>query len=115
MNQRATPTPGRSEVELPGNMNPVLAMLGFLPMMTIILIALALALEKTPIPLIILLILVAGCCVMLSWTALQVLLGGKLTFDDEGLDGSSFSVGRALPVVINRGLQSHAGNGHIWR
>jgi len=60
-------------------------MLGFLPMMTVILIALALAVEKTPLPLMVLLILVAGCCVMLSWTALQVLIGGKLTVDDDGL------------------------------
>ncbi len=91
------PTPGRSEIELPGNMNPVLAMLGFLPIMTVILIALALALEETPIPLIVLLILVAGCCVMLSWTALQVLLGGKLTFDDEGLTVQRFLSEKCYP------------------
>ena len=39
MNKRPTATPGQTEIELPGNINPVLAMLGFLPMMTIILIA----------------------------------------------------------------------------
>lgn len=85
MNKPAMPLANKNEIELPGNMNPVLAMLGFLPMMTIIMIGLALAVEKTPIPLIILLLLVAGCCVMLSWAALQVLLGGKLTFDENGL------------------------------
>lgn len=85
MNQTATTKSGRNEVELPGNLNPVLAVLGFLPVMTMILVALALAVEETPLPLMILLVLVIGCCAMLSLTALQVLLGGKLSFDDEGL------------------------------
>ncbi|MGI9475721.1 MAG: hypothetical protein ACR2PI_03385 [Hyphomicrobiaceae bacterium] len=85
MNKRAMPLPNKNEIELPGNMNPVLALLGFLPVMIIIMIALALAVENTPIPLMILLVLVCGCCVMLSWTALQVLLGGKLTLGEDSL------------------------------
>lgn len=85
MNKRAMALPNKNEIELPGNMNPVLALLCFLPIMTIIMIVLALAVEETSIPLMVLLVLVGGCCAMLSWTALQVLLGGKLTFDESGL------------------------------
>ncbi|MFT5509697.1 MAG: hypothetical protein ACI89J_002784 [Hyphomicrobiaceae bacterium] len=85
MIQSSTPMMNKNEVELPGNMNPVLATLAFLPMMAIVLIALALAVEETPIPLIVLFVFVVGCCGMLSWTALQAMLGGKVTFDEDGL------------------------------
>ena len=97
MNKREPAPRGQAEIELPGTINPVLAVLGFLPLMTIIMIALALAVEQTPMPLMILLLLVAGCCAMLSFTALQVLLGGKLTFDDEGLTVHRFLSEQRFP------------------
>lgn len=74
------------ELELPVRMHPVIAMLAFLPMMALILILLTLVVEKTPpIPLLVLFTAVAGCCVMLSWTALKTMLGGRLTLTSEGL------------------------------
>lgn len=85
MKQRSKQKSGKDGIELPGNMHPVLALLAFLPLVTAIMIMLALFVEETPFPLIVLFVFVLGCCVLLSWTALQMLLGGKLTFDDAGL------------------------------
>lgn len=85
MNKAARSVTGNKEIELPGSMNPVLATLAFLPLMAIVLIALALAIEEAPIPLMILLAIVAGCCAMLSHTALKLMMAGKLKLDEDGI------------------------------
>lgn len=86
MHVPAAPLKGSTEIDLPGRIHPVLAMLAFLPMMATILIALALLVEDLPpIPLVVILGVVLVCCAMLSWTALQIMLGGKLIIEQDGL------------------------------
>lgn len=97
MNQAATSVTGNKEIELPGSMNPVLATLAFLPMMAILLIALSLAVEEAPILLMILLAIVGICCAMLSYTALKLMMGGKLTFDDNGITVQRFLSEETFP------------------
>lgn len=82
----AGPRIGQGPIEIPGRLHPVLALTTFVPVLTIIMISLVLAVEvMPPIPLLILLLLVVGCCLMLVVTSLQVMLGGKITMDQEGL------------------------------
>ena len=86
MNAPAAPLKGNTEIELPGRIHPVLAMLAFLPMMAVMLVLLGLMVEEMPpIPLIIVLGVVLICCVALSWTALQIMLGGKLVITPDEL------------------------------
>ncbi len=72
-------------LELPGRLHAVVGILAFLPMMVIALTVVGLILEPQPILLIGILTLVLGSCVMLSWQALSIILGGELEFMPEGL------------------------------
>ena len=75
-----------TEVEIPGSMHPVLAMLTFIPIMAVILITLALMVERAPpFSLFILLSAVIVSCVWLAASSLQVMLGGKVRFEDDGV------------------------------
>lgn len=76
----------KNEVVIPGSIHPVLAMLTFLPIMAIILISLALTVERAPpLPLFVILCLVIGSCVWLAATALQIMLGGRVKLETDGL------------------------------
>ena len=75
-----------TEVEIPGSMHPVLALLTFIPVMAVILITLALMVERAPsFGLFVLLCAVVVSCVWLAAAALQVMLGGKVRFEDDGV------------------------------
>jgi hypothetical protein len=67
-------------------MHPVIALLVFVPVLIIIMMALVLATELTPpVPLLVLFAIVAVCCAMTSLTAMQFMLGGELAFEPDGL------------------------------
>jgi len=79
-------TRGSNELELPGRLHPVLALLAFLPIMTIILIGLGIAVETTPpIGLLALFAVVIVSCLGLMYNAIQTISGGTIVLEVDGL------------------------------
>lgn len=75
-----------SQIDIPARMHPVLGALAFVPIMLIILTIMALLVEDKPATLLLpFLGLIVICCGLLSWTALQTMLGGTLEFAPDGL------------------------------